>query len=610
MPLTFWEASLAPSNVEPILSMSSSSDHSSGESEQSSSSSSSSDETQTTLKTKVIPDPPASWHPLGSLPTTSRSGSTSHGSVSAGNVRTVQAFAGEEKAVRLYRAALLDTYKYGRKAGLAKGLGLGTLHCVLFLSWSLLVWYTSIVVHKNIANGGDSFTTMLNVVIAGLYAFPIPSGKIVALVGGSGSGKSTVVSLIERFYEPLSGRILLDGTDIRELDLQWLRQQIGLVNQEPALFATTIRENILYGKDDATLEEITRAAKLSEAITFINNLPDRLETQVGERGIQLLGGQKQRIAISRAIDEATSALDAESEKSVQEALDRVMVGRTTIVVAHRLSTVRNADVIAVVQGGKIVETGSHDQLISKPNSAYASLIQLQEAASLHRLPSRGPALGQPLRCYICIKQKWGAFILHLVRLEVMGKKAKNATFICGNEAAKISKEIQKVEKRRIVKSTLCNERSSRSHCMVILDVPTMGGQLMLVDMAGSENIEQAGQNGLEAKMQTGKINQGNIALKRVVESIANGDSHVPFRDSKLTMLLQDSFEDDKSKILMILCASPDPKEMHKTISTLEYGAKAKCIVRGPHTPLKDKHGTEDSSSADHGSQLWTSMFFS
>ncbi|CAL5376207.1 unnamed protein product [Camellia sinensis] len=159
-----------------------------------------------------------------------------------------------------------------------------------------------------------------------------------------------------------------------------------------------------------------------------------------------------------------------------------------------------------------------------------------------------------------------------VRLEVMGKKAKNATFICGNEAAKISKEIQKVEKRRIVKSTLCNERSSRSHCMVILDVPTMGGQLMLVDMAGSENIEQAGQNGLEAKMQTGKINQGNISGR-------------------------DSFEDDKSKILMILCASPDPKEMHKTISTLEYGAKAKCIVRGPHTPLKDKHGTEDSSSA-------------
>ncbi|KAG6668595.1 hypothetical protein CIPAW_01G181800 [Carya illinoinensis] len=184
-----------------------------------------------------------------------------------------------------------------------------------------------------------------------------------------------------------------------------------------------------------------------------------------------------------------------------------------------------------------------------------------------------------------------------VKLEVMGKKAKNAAYISGNEAGKISKEIQKVEKRRIVKSTLCNERSSRSHCMVILDVPTVGGRLMLVDMAGSENIEQAGQIGFEAKMQTAKINQGNIALKRVVESIANGDSHVPFRDSKLTMLLQDSFEDDKSKILMILCASPDPKEIHKTISTLEYGAKAKCIVRGPHTPIKDKIGTEDSSSA-------------
>ncbi|KAL8167579.1 hypothetical protein V2J09_009078 [Rumex salicifolius] len=181
-----------------------------------------------------------------------------------------------------------------------------------------------------------------------------------------------------------------------------------------------------------------------------------------------------------------------------------------------------------------------------------------------------------------------------VRLEIMGKKAKNATFISGSDAGKISKEIQKVEKRRIIKSTNCNDRSSRSHCMIILDAPTVGGRLMLVDMAGSENIEQAGQIGFEAKMQTAKINQGNTALKRVVESIANGDSHVPFRDSKLTMLLQDSFEDDKSKILMILCACPDPKEMHKTISTLEYGAKAKCIVRGPHTAIKDTN--EDSSS--------------
>ncbi|KAK8463471.1 hypothetical protein SEVIR_1G366800v4 [Setaria viridis] len=183
------------------------------------------------------------------------------------------------------------------------------------------------------------------------------------------------------------------------------------------------------------------------------------------------------------------------------------------------------------------------------------------------------------------------------RLEVMGKKAKNATYICGNEAGKISREVAKVEKRRTVKSTLCNERSSRSHCMIILDIPSVGGRLMLVDMAGSENIEAAGQTGFEAKIQTAKINQGNTALKRVVESIANGDSHVPFRDSKLTMLLQDSFEDDKSKILMILCASPDPKELHKTVSTLEYGAKAKCIIRSAHaaTP-REKMSSEESSA--------------
>ncbi|KAG0454102.1 hypothetical protein HPP92_025406 [Vanilla planifolia] len=373
-----------------------------------------------------------------------------------GTVRTVHAFVGEEKAVRSYRSALQSAYKYGKKGGLAKGLGLGSLHCVLFLSWALLVWFTSIVVHKEISNGGESFTTMLNVVISGLalgqgapnistflsartaaypifkmierktvsqittkigqtlpgidghiqlcnvsFSYPsrpdvlifnclnlnIPSGKIVALVGGSGSGKSTIISLIERFYDPISGAVLLDGHDTRDLNIKWLRGQIGLVNQEPALFATSIRENILYGKGDASLDEITHAAKLAEAISFINNLPDGYDTQVGERGIQLSGGQKQRIAISRAIlknpsilllDEATSALDTESEKSVQEALDRVMVGRTTVVVAHRLSTIRNADIIAVVQDGKIVETGNHEQLISEPQSVYSSLARFQD----------------------------------------------------------------------------------------------------------------------------------------------------------------------------------------------------------------------------------------
>ncbi|ONK79532.1 uncharacterized protein A4U43_C01F7310 [Asparagus officinalis] len=185
----------------------------------------------------------------------------------------------------------------------------------------------------------------------------------------------------------------------------------------------------------------------------------------------------------------------------------------------------------------------------------------------------------------------------------MGKKAKNATYISGNDAGKILREVAKVEKRRIIKSTNCNERSSRSHCLIILDVPSVGGRLVLVDMAGSENIEQAGQSGFEAKMQTAKINQGNIALKRVVESIANGDSHVPFRDSKLTMLLQDSFEDDKSKILMILCAIPDPKELHKTISTLEYGAKAKCIVRAAHVPTPKEKVVSDESSTHLRSRI-------
>ncbi|KAJ1375507.1 P-loop containing nucleoside triphosphate hydrolase, partial [Sesbania bispinosa] len=363
-----------------------------------------------------------------------------------GNVRIVQAFVGEERAVRSYKAALMDTYRNGRKAGLAKGLGLGTLQCVLFLSWALLAWFTSIVVHKNITNGGEAFTTMLNVVISGLslgqaapdisafirakaaaypifemierdtvskissingqklshleghiqfmdvcFSYPsrpdvvifnnlcldIPSGKILALVGGSGSGKSTVISLIERFYEPISGQILLGGYNIKELDLKWLRQQIGLVSQEPALFATSIKENILYGKDDVSIEELNLALNLSGAQSFISNLPDGLDTQVGEKGIQLSGGQKQRIAISRAIvknpsilllDEATSALDAESEKSVQEALDCVI--------------------------GSVVEIGNHKELISNPNSVYASLVQIQETNSFQGHPFTDPCLGQ------------------------------------------------------------------------------------------------------------------------------------------------------------------------------------------------------------------------
>ncbi|KAI4347648.1 hypothetical protein L6164_008440 [Bauhinia variegata] len=219
------------------------------------------------------------------------------------------------------------------------------------------------------------------------FCLRIPAGKTVALVGGSGSGKSTVISLLQRFYDPLGGEIRVDGVAINRLQLKWVRSQMGLVSQEPALFATSIKENILFGKEDATDEEIVEAAKASNAHNFILQLPEGYDTQVGERGVQMSGGQKQRIAIARAIikkprilllDEATSALDSESERVVQEALDKAAVGRTTIIIAHRLSTIRNADVIAVVQNGKVGEMGSHNELIQNDNGLYTSLVRLQQ----------------------------------------------------------------------------------------------------------------------------------------------------------------------------------------------------------------------------------------
>ncbi|CAG7900724.1 unnamed protein product [Brassica rapa] len=223
--------------------------------------------------------------------------------------------------------------------------------------------------------------------VFGGFSLMIPSGKTTALVGESGSGKSTVISLIERFYDPSSGQVLIDGVDLKEFQLKWIRGKIGLVGQEPVLFSSSIMENIGYGKEGASVQEIEAAAKLANAAKFIDKLPRGLETMVGEHGTQLSGGQKQRIAIARAIlkdprilllDEATSALDAESERVVQEALDRVMVNRTTVIVAHRLSTVRNADMIAVLHRGKIVEEGSHLELLKDHEGAYSQLIRLQE----------------------------------------------------------------------------------------------------------------------------------------------------------------------------------------------------------------------------------------
>ncbi|XVE68020.1 hypothetical protein DITRI_Ditri09bG0034800 [Diplodiscus trichospermus] len=219
------------------------------------------------------------------------------------------------------------------------------------------------------------------------FCLTIPAGKTVALVGSSGSGKSTVISLLQRFYDPLGGEINLDGVSINRLQVKWLRSQMGLVSQEPTLFATTIKENILFGKEEAEMEEIIEAAKASNAHNFISELPQGYGTQVGERGIQMSGGQKQRIAIARAIikaprilllDEATSALDSESERVVQEALDIAAVGRTTIIIAHRLSTIQHADLIAVVQGGQVLEIGSHSELMENKNGLYTSLVHLQQ----------------------------------------------------------------------------------------------------------------------------------------------------------------------------------------------------------------------------------------
>ena len=214
----------------------------------------------------------------------------------------------------------------------------------------------------------------------------IEAGQTVAFVGPSGCGKSTAVALIERFYDPSAGAVLLDGKDIKTLRLSWLRQQIGLVSQEPVLFTGSIAENIAYGKEGATKEEIEAAARMANAHDFISAFPDAYETEVGEKGVQLSGGQKQRIAIARAIvrdpkililDEATSALDSASERVVQDALDSLLISkkRTTIVIAHRLSTIKKADKIVVFSDGVVVEQGTYDELLLNPEGAFSALVR-------------------------------------------------------------------------------------------------------------------------------------------------------------------------------------------------------------------------------------------
>lgn len=213
----------------------------------------------------------------------------------------------------------------------------------------------------------------------------VKPGQMVALVGPSGSGKSTIANLVPRFYDVNSGSVTIDGIDIRDVTMASLREQVGLVPQETMLFSNTVMENIRYGRLEATDDEVIAAARAANADDFINGLPDKYQTRLGERGANLSGGQRQRIAIARAIlkdpqililDEATSALDTESEKIVQEALDKLMIGRTSIVIAHRLSTILKADQIFVVEAGHLREQGTHEELLAK-KGLYKTLYDIQ-----------------------------------------------------------------------------------------------------------------------------------------------------------------------------------------------------------------------------------------
>lgn len=220
------------------------------------------------------------------------------------------------------------------------------------------------------------------------FSLDVPAGRVVAIVGPSGAGKTTIANLLPRFYDATEGAITVDGIDVRDVTFQSLREQIGVVPQETMLFNATIKDNILYGRLDGTDEEVYAAAKAANALEFIERLPEGMDTLVGERGSSLSGGQRQRIAIARAIlknpkililDEATSALDTESEKLVQEALERLMQGRTAFVIAHRLSTIKNADQIVVLREGKLVESGTHDELLAA-GGLYQHLYSVQFAS--------------------------------------------------------------------------------------------------------------------------------------------------------------------------------------------------------------------------------------
>ncbi|MEL7340572.1 MAG: ABC subfamily B transporter ATP-binding protein, partial [Bacteroidota bacterium] len=238
------------------------------------------------------------------------------------------------------------------------------------------------------ANVGFNYPSRPDVAVLRDVSFAVEPGQKIALVGQSGAGKSTIAQLIMRLYEINQGSILIDGKEMQRYSFPELRNNIGLVPQEVILFGGSIRENISYGKPEASEEEIISAAKQANAWEFVSNFPEGLDTVVGERGVKLSGGQRQRIAIARAIlkdpsililDEATSSLDAESEHLVQSALNKLMEGRTTVIIAHRLSTIRDVDQIYVLDHGEIIESGTHEQLAHHEGGTYNNLLKLQLA---------------------------------------------------------------------------------------------------------------------------------------------------------------------------------------------------------------------------------------